>query len=126
MLTTKYNPPYYHCHNSNKRAILTFRENFISILLGYHLDLPTHLWDLLHYQNMITLNLPYPYLKNMHPSKNAQLEGDLNFNHHPIYYSGTHTKVIDNPSVGLQKNQFMAGWYIGPDPYHYCLYCVYI
>ena len=50
-------PPNIHCRNSAKRAIHTFKANFLSILSGIAEDFPLKLWDLLIAQTEMTLNL---------------------------------------------------------------------
>ena len=65
-----------HRRNAAERQILTFKNNFISILAGNDPDFPLHLWDKLIPQACITINL----LRNSHINPQLSSEDHLNGN----------------------------------------------
>ena len=50
-------PPDVHRRNAAERAIRNFKAHFLAILVGFHSDLPSSLWDTLLPQTELTLNL---------------------------------------------------------------------
>jgi hypothetical protein len=50
-------PPDMHCRNQAERAIHTFKNHFLLILVGVDAAFPPYLWDLLLPQAELTLNL---------------------------------------------------------------------
>ena len=74
--------PDVHRRNAAEHAIRTFKAHFLAILVGFHSDLPSSLWDTLLPQTELTLNL----------SLQATLAPDLSgweYYNGPINYDAT-------------------------------------
>src|SRR5687768_1543919 len=85
-------PQHKHQANAAKRAILMFKNHFISILSSVNSDFPLSEWDQLLPQMVTSLNLLW--LSQIHPSLSAQafIFGNFNFNRTSMAPPGT--KVV--------------------------------
>ena len=90
-------PPHLHHRNTAERAIRTFKNHFVSILYGVHLEFPLHLWCKLLPQSELTLNLVRPCRYNPKLSAYEALEGNFSYNHTPLAPLGSKVIAHDTP-----------------------------
>ena len=86
-------PPHSHRRNAAERAIRTFKNHFIAILMGCDKNFPLHLWDRLLPQALLTLNLLRGSRINPKLSAYAQVFGMYDYNRTPIAPLGTRVLV---------------------------------
>ena len=118
-------PPHQHRRNAAENAIKTFKAHLLSGLATYNKDFPIAEWDMLLPQAELTLNLLQNARVNTRLSSWAFLNGNHDFNRHPIAPPGTkiiiHLKPLNRPSWGFHGRM---GWYIAPATSHYrCVRC---
>ena len=120
-------PPYIHRRNAAERAIRTFKNHLIAGISSVDPNFPMQLWCRLIKQAERTLNMLRPTRINPKISADAYLNGQHDFNSHPMAPPGT--KVIahikPNQRASWAKHG-VVGWYIGPSYKHYRCYRVYI
>ena len=116
-----------HRTNQAERAILDFKNHFISILSGADPDFPTNCWDLLLPQTIITLNLLRDSRLQPKLSAYAQVHGPFNFKATPLGPAGCkaiiHERTAERPSWGDHATD---RYYIGPAMQHYKNYELYM
>ena len=113
-------PPGNHRANTAERAIQTFKNHFISGLVGVDPKFPLVQWDRLLEQATITLNLLRSARLNPRLSAYNFLFGIFDFNKTPLAPPGT--KVLAHVKTDKRKSwsqQGDEGWYIGPSMKHY-------
>ena len=81
-------PTFSHKRNAAERAICTWKNQFIIGLYSVDSNFPTHLWDKLILQSVITLNLLRPSRRNPNISAYEALNGKFNYNATPLAPSG--------------------------------------
>ena len=118
-------PPDSHRRNAAERAIWNFKAHFLAILVGFHTDLPSSLWDTLLPQTKLTLN---PILQ----ATLAPELSDWEYYNGPINYDATlfipiGCKVAIHNKPGTRKSwNFRArdGFSIGSALNHYLFHKV--
>ena len=98
-------PPLQHRQNAAENAIKTFKAHLLSGLATCNKDFPIAEWDRLLPQAELTLNLLQNARVNTRLSSWAFLNGNHDFNRHPIAPPGTkiiiHLKPLNRPSWGF-------------------------
>jgi hypothetical protein len=118
-------PPHVHRRNAAKRAIRTFKNNFIAGLCSTDKDFPLHLWDRLLPQAILSLNLLRSSRLNPRLSAWAQVNGAFNFNRTPVAPLGIRVLVHESPDGRTSwAPHTVDGWYIGPASDSYRCYRV--
>jgi hypothetical protein len=120
-------PPHCHRRNAAERAILTFKEHFVTGISSVDPTFPLHLWDILLPQAVITLNLLRT--SRLHP----QLSAAAHF-HGLVYYNKTYfappgCKIIAHEKPGKRcswAHHRQHGYSLGPAMHHYRCQNVYI
>jgi hypothetical protein len=120
-------PPHNHQQNMAKKAILTFKVHFISILCGADKDFSLHLWNRVlpqteHAINMLRIARLTPAISEL-----AYLCGEHNYNANP--FSALGCKVDAQVTLGVQETcatHTAHGYYIGITWEHYWCHEVYI
>ena len=98
-ISIQYCPPGQHRSLKAERAILTFKNHFISTLCTVSNDFPMTLWDKLLPQAELCLNHLIPYGPNTNISASEGLHGcQLDFRAHPIAPAGTKVLIHDKPT----------------------------
>jgi hypothetical protein len=116
-------PPGVHRRNPAERAIRTFKNHFIAGLCTADPKFPLHLWDRLLEQAVLTLNLLRSSRLNPTQSAWAQLNGQYNYNAHPIAPPGIKVLVHSKPDTrGTWAPHAIEGWYVGPALHSYRCY----
>jgi len=113
-------PPHNHRVNAAERAIMTFKEHFISALATVDKDCPLQLWNDFLPQVELTLNLLRFLRWDPTKSANKEVNGKFDYNKTPLAPLGTKVLVYEDPAV-------CASWaphgtdvyYVGPAPKHY-------
>ena len=90
-------PRHMHRQNAAERAIITYKNHFISGLLATDPYLPISEWDRLLSQCVITLNLLQNSRLNQDLSAYAYLFGPYYFNKYPMAPPGNRLIVHDKP-----------------------------
>ena len=112
--------PYMHRTNAAERAIRTFKNHFIAGLCSVDPDFPITEWDRLLEQGELSLNLLRNARSNPKLSSYAYLEGNYDFNAHPMAPPGTLLAVHVKPTKRASWSPHsIKGWYIGPALNHY-------
>jgi hypothetical protein len=110
-----------HRCNRAERAIRTFKDHFLSILVGVDQSFPPYLWDLLLPQAELTLNLLRQSTLNPQILAWEFFHGPFDFNKTLLAPVGCRVLIHAKP-VTCQSWDFRAkdGFYIGPalDLYH--------
>ncbi len=110
-----------HRINMAKRAILTFKDAFITALATIDLDPPLQLWDRLTPQVLNYLNMMHTSC--IDPSKSAYktLYGLYDWNRYPLAPLGCKVLIYkDSNTRGSWVSRGVDGWYLGPSMDHYC------
>jgi len=120
-------PPHVHRRNAAERAIRTFKNHFVAGVSSVDPNFPLKLWDRLLPQAIRTLNMLRPTRINQNISADAYLNGQHDFNKHPMAPPGTKTVAHLKPQqrTSWSKHGIM-GWYVGPSFNHYRCYRIYI
>jgi len=116
-------PPHNHRVNAAERAIMTFKEHFISALASVDKDCPLQLWDDFLPQVELTLNLLQFSRRDPTQSANEEVNGKFDYNKTPLAPLGAKGLVYEDPAVRTSwaPNETDA-YYVGPAPKHYrCL-----
>ena len=118
-------PPHQHRQNATEHAIKTFKSHLLSGLVTCNRNFPIAEWDRILPQAELTLNLLRNSRINNKLSSWAYLNGNHDFNCHPLVPPGTkivvHLKPTNRQSWGFHGRM---GWYIGPATSHYrCVRC---
>ena len=92
-------PPHDHCRNFAKKAISTFKDNFISILCGVDKAFPLHLWDRLLCQAKHTLNMLRPARMTPAISAHAYLWKQHDYNTNPFAPLGCRVETHLVPAI---------------------------
>jgi hypothetical protein len=92
-------PQHNHCVNAAKRAISTFKENFVTALATIDMLCPLQHWDKFLPQVQLTLNLLCFSHHNPLISANHKLYGPFDFNKTPLATLGMKALVYDNPTT---------------------------
>ena len=78
-------------------------------------------------QDTLTLNLLRTSRINPRISAEAKLNGAFNFNLTPLAPSGTKALIFESSTNRRTwAPHGVEGWYLGPDPEHYCYYQLYV
>jgi hypothetical protein len=80
--------PAMHCRIWAERAIHTFKDHFLAILVGVNSAFPSYLWDLLLPQAKLTLNLLQQATLNPQISVWEFFQGPFDFNKTPLGHVG--------------------------------------
>jgi hypothetical protein len=120
-------PPHCHRRNATKRAIRTFRENFVAGISSVDPTFPLHLWDRLLHQAEITLNLLRT--SRLHPqlSAAAHFHGLVDYNKTAFAPPGCEIFAHNKP--GKRRTwapRGQHGYSLGPAMHHYRCQNVYI
>ena len=116
-----------HRTNPAERAIQTFKNHFIAIISGTNPDFPSHCWDLLVPQAVITLNLLRPSRINLAISAYAQINDNSNSNDTSLALAGCKIVIHDQANERLSwAPHGTEGFYIEPAIHHYRNYQCYI
>ena len=123
--TFELTPPHMHRRNAAERAIRTYKNHLLAGIATCHPDFPLTEWDRLIDQCNITINLLRTARINPNLSAYAYLNGNYDFNAHPLAPPGTkvviHKKTNDRSSWQYHGTE---AWYIGPSLDHYrCFKC---
>jgi hypothetical protein len=92
-------PPDMHRRNQAERAICTFKNHFLSILVGVDGAFPQYLWDLLLPQAELTLNLLRQATLNPRISAWEFFQGPFDFNKTPLGPVGCQVLIHAKPST---------------------------
>ena len=112
-------PPHMHRKNAAERAIITYKNHFISGLKTTDPYLPISKWYRLLFQCAITLNFLRNSRVNRALSEYAYLFGPYSFNKSPVVTPGTCVIVHDKPvKRTLWGHHDTPGWYISPSLDH--------
>jgi hypothetical protein len=120
-------PHYSHRHNSDERAIRSFKDHLIARLCSTDKSFPMHLWDIILPQAVITLNMLRTSRINPKLSAATYIFGQHDYSRAPMAPPGT--RIIAHETTGRRKTwapHGQDGWYIGPALEHYRCYKVYI
>ena len=123
--TFELTPPHMHRRNAAERAIRTYKSHLLAGIATCHPDFPLTEWDRLIDQCNLTINLLRTSRINPNLSAYAYLNGNFDFNAHPLAPPGTkvviHKKPNDRTSWQYHGTE---AWYIGPSLEHYrCFKC---
>ncbi len=88
-----------HRRNQAERAIRTFKNHFLSILVGVDAAFPPYLWDLLLPQAELTLNLLGQTIFNPWISAWEFFQGPFDFNKMPLGPVGCRVLIHAKPST---------------------------
>jgi hypothetical protein len=104
-----------HRCNRAERAIRTFKDHFVSILVVVDQSFPPYLWDLLLPQAELALNLLRQSTLNPWISAREFFHGPFDFNKTPLAPVGCRVLIHAKP-VTRRSWDFRAkdGFYIGP------------
>eukprot|EP00804_Cyclotella_cryptica_P019123 CCRYP_019439-RB/>CCRYP_019439-RB protein AED:0.56 eAED:0.39 QI:0/0/0/1/0/0/2/0/333 len=118
-------PPPVHSCNAGERAIRTFKDHFLAILVGTAPSFPADRWDLLIPHAELTLNLLSASRCNLALSAWEDLFGPFNFDATLLGPVGCGI-LIHSKATTQHLGDFCSheGFYIGPALCHYCCYCV--
>ena len=94
-------PPDVHCCNIDERAIHTFKAHFLSILAGVSDSVTNFLWDQLHPQTELTLNLLRQSTLALDISDWDHFNGIFNFDATPIGLIGCPVIIHNKPGTRL-------------------------
>jgi hypothetical protein len=120
-------PPHIHRRNAAKRAILTFKNNFIAGLGSANPTFPLRLWDRLLPQAEITLNLLRVARSNPTVSVYEAINGPFDYNKTPLAPPGIKVIIHEKPSQCKTWDPHgVLGWYLGPAEEHYRCYWCYV
>ena len=115
---TKYfqlDPLHIHRQNAEEWAIITCKNNFISVFSTTDLYFPISEWDRLLAKYLITLNLIHNFRVNPDLSAYAYLFGPYDFNKSPMAPPGTRVIVHGKPGKCTSWGHHITPrWYIGP------------
>ena len=92
-------PPHLHQTNAAERAIVTFKNHFISGFASAGPSFLMHLWCRLLPQATTTLNLLRPLRVNPLLSAKTILNGDFNYDKTPLAPPGTKIFIHEAPSI---------------------------
>jgi hypothetical protein len=92
-------PPDMHRRNQAERAIHTFKNHFLLILVGVDAAFPPYLWDLLLTQAELTLNLLRQATFNPRISAWEFFQGPFDFNKTPLGPVGCRVLIHAKPST---------------------------
>ena len=119
--------PNLHCNKAAKKAIGTFKEQFVTILCSCDPAFPVHLWCRLVKQATTTLNLLRQSHINPRLLTEAQLNGQFNYDKTPFTPPRTKVVLYENPEKRRTWASHGAyGWYIGNKPEHYRCPTIYV
>jgi hypothetical protein len=101
--------------NWSESTICMFKDQFLAILAGVNSAFPLYLWDLLHPQAKLTLNLLRQATLNPQLSAWDFFQGPFNFNKMPLGPVGCRVLIHAKPA-SCRSWDFHAknGFYIGP------------
>ena len=118
-------PPHQHRQNAAETAIKTVKGHLLSGIATCHTQFPITEWDRLLPQAELTLNLLRNSRINPKLSSWAFLNGQHDFNRHPLAPPGSKILVHSKPSNRASwAFHGVQGWYIGPALHHYrCVKC---
>ena len=116
-------PPNVHRPNVAERAICTFKAHFLAILAGVDLAFPPYLWDKLHPQAQLTLNLLCQATLDPMVSAWEYFQGSFDFAATPMGPMGCRILIHSKPDK-RKSWDFRArdGYTIGPALEHYQCY----
>jgi len=107
-------PPDMHCCNQAECAIRTFKNHFLSILVGINAAFPPYLWDLLLPQAELTLNLLRQAMLNLQISAWEFFQGPFDFNKMPLGPVGCRVLIHAKPSTcrswDLSGKEWLLHW----------------
>jgi hypothetical protein len=112
--------PHNHRVNDAERAIQTFKDAFIAVLVTTDSEFPLQLWDRLTPQVRDTLNLMRASRINPEILAYKALNGPYNWNRYPLAPLGCKAVIYkDGDNRGLWASRGIDGWYLGPSKDHY-------
>jgi hypothetical protein len=120
-------PPHCHRRNAAERAILTFKEHFVTGLSSIDPTFPLHLWDRLLPQAEITLNLLRT--SRLHPqlSTAAHFHGLIDYKKTSLAPPGCKNIAHKKPAnIRTWTPHGQHGYSLGPAMHHYIYQNVYI
>jgi hypothetical protein len=116
-------PPHIHRRNAAERAILAFKNHFITGIRSTNPAFSLNLWDKLLPQCLVTLNLLRQSHINPQLSAHDHINSAFDFNRTPLVPPGTKVLIHENPSTcGTWATHAVEGWYLGPTQRHYRCY----
>ncbi|KAL7486747.1 hypothetical protein ACHAW6_012336 [Cyclotella cf. meneghiniana] len=119
-MTYKLVPLGCYCHSAVEVAIRNFKSHFLSILAGVTNNFPLQLWDKLHPQAKITVNLLQQSNAKLTISARPQLNGPFDYNKMPLAPTVCNTQVHKkSDSHDTWAFHSVEGWYLGTSPEHY-------
>ena len=119
-------PPHQKRANKAERAIQTFRNHFLSILVGTHPNFPINQWHHLLPQAEATLNMMHAWPDNFTISAYHGIHRrPYDFLSHPMAPCGT-LLVAHDPGGEKWDNHGRIGFYLGPALTHYRAYHCFI
>jgi hypothetical protein len=108
-------PPDMHHRNHAEHMIWTFKDHFLSILIGVDPSFSPYLWDLLLPQAELTLNLLQQAALNPWISTWEVFNGPFDFNKIPLRPVGCRVLVHAKPATWLLWDyRTKEGFFIGP------------
>ena len=110
------------CHQRNAAevAIRNFKAHFLGILAGVADNFPPSLWDRLHPQTEITINLIRQSNATPNVLAYAHLSGPLDYNKMPLSTMGYEAQVHEKTNKrGTWAYHSVDGWYLFTSPEHY-------
>ena len=125
-MTYELAPPGGHAKRAEK-AIQIAKDHFISILCGTSKSFPMHLWDRLLPQAEKTVNMLRPARVAPNVSADAYLNGQHDFNAHPLAPVGMECEIHLKPGARDTWSEHSAsGWNLGTSEEHYRCYDVFV
>ena len=116
-------PPHMHRGNTTERAVITFKDHFISSLCNLYPILPFYLWDRLLPQVTMTLNMLRKSQLNPGLSAYEQVYGIQVFERASLAPLVCKVKNHEKPHKRLSyAPHSVDGWYLGPAVHHYRCY----
>ncbi len=120
-------PPDTHRQNLVERAIQTFKNHFIAILLGVDESFPMALWDRLIPQAVMTLNMLRKSRVNPNISAYKYVNRKFDYNKMPLAPMGCAVQVHVSPNRRLTwAEHALDGWYLRTSEEHYRCHVVFV
>jgi hypothetical protein len=113
-------PPNCHRRNAAERAIHTFNEHFVSVLVSVDPDFPLHLWDRILPEAEMTLNLLRK--SRQHPKLSAAAYYHCMVDYNNTDFASPGCKIISHEKPSERSTwapQGQHGYYLGLAMHHY-------
>lgn len=120
-------PPDTHQRNLAERAIQTFKNHFIAILVGVDKDFPMQLWDRLIPQAVLTVNLLQKASANPAISAYKYINEKHDYSKLPLAPLCCAVQIHEGPARRLKwAPHSVVGWYLGTSKEHYRCHLIFV